>query len=101
MTRGAAATGLLVPPAALTGTLVYRSVRSPVRPVGDVSRGHRGSRAVPDGGGLPNGGTVFAEECPGVADLAPDLVATLRAAANEYGCFAMYPDPAHGQGMQQ
>lgn len=81
MPRRLAATGLLVAISAITGTLVYQSAPSSVRLVGDVLRGDHGGRAVPDDGDLPNGVTVFADEYPGVANLAPDLSGALRAAA--------------------
>ncbi|WP_084493462.1 M15 family metallopeptidase [Nocardia flavorosea] len=52
---------------------------------GAVLRGDHGGRAHLDDGGLPNGVTVFADEYPGVANLAPDLMGALRAAATEAG----------------
>lgn len=82
--------GLLAALTAITGILVCRSAPSPVRSVGAVLRGDHGTRAVPDEGGLPHGVTVFADEYPGVANLAPDLAAALRAAAAE----------AAGQGVE-
>ncbi|WP_131817040.1 MULTISPECIES: M15 family metallopeptidase [Nocardia] len=76
-----AATGLLVAITAITGTLVYQSAPSPFRFVSAVLRGG----AVPDDGGLPNGATVFADEYPGIANLAPDLIDALHSAAAEAG----------------
>ncbi|MEU4837234.1 D-alanyl-D-alanine carboxypeptidase family protein [Nocardia testacea] len=81
MTRRPAVTGLLVAIAAIIGALVYQSAPSSVRSVGDLLHG----RAVPDDGGLPDGVTVFAEEYPGVANLAPGLIGALRAAAADAG----------------
>ncbi|WP_280461497.1 D-alanyl-D-alanine carboxypeptidase family protein [Nocardia carnea] len=83
--RRLVASGLLVAVTAITGTLVYQSAPSPVRLAGAVLRGDHGGRAVPDDGGLPDGVTVFADEYPGVANLAPGLIAALRAAAAEAG----------------
>ncbi len=85
MTRSLVVGGLLVAVTAITGTLVCQSAPSPVRLVGAVLRGDQGARAVPDEGGLPNGVTVFADEYPGVANLAPELIAALRAAAADAG----------------
>ncbi|MEV3965798.1 M15 family metallopeptidase [Nocardia sp. NPDC050193] len=81
-TRRPAVTGLLVAITAIIGTLVYQWAPSSVRLVSDVLHG---GRAVPDDGGLPNGVTVFADEYPGVANLAPDLIEALRAAAADAG----------------
>ncbi|MEV5649601.1 D-alanyl-D-alanine carboxypeptidase family protein [Nocardia sp. NPDC052254] len=80
-TRRPAAAGLLVATAAVAATLVYQSASSSVRLVSEVLRGDHTGRAVPDEGGLPNGVTVFDDEYPGVANLAPDLIGALRAAA--------------------
>ncbi|WP_245662653.1 D-alanyl-D-alanine carboxypeptidase family protein [Nocardia vermiculata] len=80
MPRRLAATGLLVATTAVT--LVYQSAPSSVRLVGDVLRG---GRAALHEGELPSGVTVFSNEYPGVANLAPDLIGALRAAAADAG----------------
>ncbi|WP_280382989.1 M15 family metallopeptidase [Nocardia wallacei] len=85
VTPGLAVIGLLVAVTAITGILVCQSGALPGRSIGAVLRGDDGGQAAPDEGGLPNGVTVFADEYPGVGNLAPDLIDALRAAAADAG----------------
>ncbi|MBC9820429.1 M15 family metallopeptidase [Terrabacter sp. MAHUQ-38] len=91
--RGAlrpAAAGIAVVAAALIGVLVHQSASSPVPSFSQVLGGdHSGTTTGKDGavteddGALPDGVTVFDDAYPGVAELDPDLLQTLRDAATE------------------
>jgi hypothetical protein len=74
------AVGLVVT-AAIIGTLVYRSASSSAFSFSDVLRGDRRGTPSQDDGALPDGTTAFADQYPGVANLDPDLLQALRAAA--------------------
>src|SRR5215471_19199556 len=72
------------------GTLVHAFPSSPSASVRDVPReDHGGTASPPSGpvteadGVLPRDVTVFDDQYPGIANLDPDLLRALRAAANE------------------
>jgi hypothetical protein len=85
--------GLLVVIAAIAAALGYQSLASSSSTAAsptDVLRGeHRGlrseHRSAPGeaGSGVPEGGTVFDDETPDVANLDPDLLGALRQAATD------------------
>jgi LAS superfamily LD-carboxypeptidase LdcB len=70
------AVGLLVVIAAIVGTIVYQSVSS-----SDAS--FSSGTATEADGDLPDGVTVFDDHYPGVANLDPELLQALRAAATD------------------
>ena len=79
-------TGLLVITAVTSAALGYPLLASPsataASPI-DVPRGeHRGALGEADGA-VPDGTTVFDDEIPGVANLDPNLLGTLRQAATD------------------
>jgi D-alanyl-D-alanine carboxypeptidase len=84
------AVGLVVVTAAIIGTLVYQSASSSAPSFSEVRRGDHGrmtteadGAVTEDDGALPHGVTVFDYQYPGVANLDPDLLQALRAAATD------------------
>jgi hypothetical protein len=81
--RGALRAGLAILAAAVVGTAVVPFASSSWTSFGmDVRRGSP-AEPVADDGSLPDGVSVFADEYAGVANLAPDLLRALRAAASD------------------
>src|SRR4030095_12153678 len=84
------AVGLVVVTAAIIGTLAHQSTSSSAPSFSEVPHAdHGGATTQVDGavteadGVLPDGVTVFDDRYPGVANLDPDLLQALRAAARD------------------
>jgi hypothetical protein len=77
-----AAAGLAVVTAAVVGPLIYQSASTSAPALGDVLRGEHGTATEADGA-FPGRVTVFDDRYPGVANLQPDLLRALRAAATD------------------
>ncbi len=84
------AVGLVIVTAAIIGSLVHQSASSSASSVSEGLRGDLGGATTgddgaitEDDGALPDGVTVFDDEYPGVANLDPDLLQSLREAATD------------------
>ena len=77
------AVGLVVVAAAIIGTLVHQSASSPAPSFSEVLRADHGGTTTEADGALPDGVTVFDDQYAGVANLDPDLLRALRAAATD------------------
>lgn len=85
-TRGPArpvAIGLVAATVAIIGILGYQLASSSAPSFGQVLRGDHGGTTTGADGGLPDRVTVFDDQYPGVANLDPELVRALRAAATD------------------
>src|SRR5262249_20910264 len=77
------AIGFAAVAAALIGSLVYQLASSSAPSFSQILRGEHGGTTSEADGGLPARATVFDDRYPGVANLDPDLLRALRAAARD------------------
>jgi zinc D-Ala-D-Ala carboxypeptidase len=71
--------------ATIAGLLIWQSLASATSPIDTRGGGHKSGAVGEADGVVPDGVTVFDDEVPAVANLDPDLLKALRAAATDAG----------------